>query len=153
MDFANMRFNTIGLKGKWFNLIGYPSPNFSTMVFGKPKMSKIYLCIDFAGHLARNHGNVLYVAKEKSLDFTLRKKLNDKDVMHPNLFVASELPNDLNPYQYIFLDSVNKLGLTAEQLNELKKQYPQKSFVFIFQTTKDGNFRGSNSFQKMLMLL
>lgn len=147
MDFANMRFNTIGLKGKWFNLIGDPSPNFSTMVFGKPKMGKSYLCIDFAGHLARNHGNVLYVAREEGLDFTLQKKLNDKDVMHPNLFVASELPNDLNPYQFVFLDSVNKLGLTAEQLTDLKRKYPHKSFVFIFQTTKDGNFRGSNSFQ------
>jgi hypothetical protein len=147
MDFANMQFNTIGLKGKWFNLIGDPSPNFSTMVFGKPKMGKSYLCIDFAGYLARNHGKVLYVAKEEGLDFTLQKKLNDKDVKHENLFVASELITDLNPYQYIFLDSVNKLGLTAEDLTALRKKYPHKSFVFIFQTTKDGNFRGANSFQ------
>lgn len=147
MDFANMQFNTIGLKGKWFNLIGDPSPNFSTMVFGKPKMGKSYLCIDFAGYLARNHGKVLYVAKEEGLDFTLQKKLNDKDVKHENLFVASELLSDLNPYQYIFLDSVNKLGLSAEDLTAMKKRYPHKSFVFIFQTTKDGNFRGANSFQ------
>jgi hypothetical protein len=147
MDFANMQFETIGLSGKWRNLIGDPSPNFSTMVYGKPKMGKSYLCIDFAGHLARHHGNVLYVAKEEGLDFTLQKKLTDKNVLHPNLFVASELPKDLSPYQYIFLDSVNKLGYTAEQLNDLKKRYPYKSFIFIFQTTKNGNFRGSNSFQ------
>jgi hypothetical protein len=147
MDFANMQFETIGLKGKWFNLIGDPSPNFSTMVFGKPKMGKSYLCIDFAGYLARHHGNVLYVAKEEGLDFTLQKKLNDKDVKHPNLFVASELLDNLHPYQYIFLDSVNKLGLSADDLTALRKKYPQKSFVFIFQTTKDGNFRGANSFQ------
>jgi hypothetical protein len=147
MDFAKMEFETIGLKGKWFNLIGDPSPNFSTMVFGKPKMGKSYLCIDFAGYLARHHGNVLYVAKEEGLDFTLQKKLNDKDVKHPNLFVASELLNNLNPYQYIFLDSVNKLGLSADDLTALRKKYPSKSFVFIFQTTKDGNFRGANSFQ------
>lgn len=147
MDFANMQFKTIGLKGKWLNLIGDPSPNFSTMVFGKPKMGKSYLCIDFAGYLARNHGKVLYVAKEEGLDFTLQKKLNDKDVIHPNLFVASVLPNDLSPYNFIFLDSVNKLGLNPEQLSQLKQQYPNKSFVFIFQTTKNGNFRGANSFQ------
>lgn len=110
-------------------------------------MGKSYLCIDFAGYLARHHGKVLYVAKEEGLDFTLQKKLNDKDVKHENLFVASELLSDLNPYQYIFLDSVNKMGLSAEDLTALKKSYPHKSFVFIFQTTKDGNFRGSNSFQ------
>lgn len=66
---------------------------------------------------------------------------------HENLFVASELLNDLNQFQYIFLDSVNKLGFRAEDLTVLRKRYPHKSFVFIFQTTKDGNFTGANSFQ------
>jgi hypothetical protein len=147
MEFANLEFNTIGLTGKWRNLIGDPSPNFTAMVFGKPKMGKSYLCIDFAGYMARNHGKVLYVAKEEGLDFTLQKKLNDKKVKHPNLFVASNLPSDLTPYDFIFLDSVNKLGLQPEDLTALKRKYPIKSFVYIFQTTKEGNFRGANSFQ------
>jgi hypothetical protein len=147
MEFANLEFNTIGLQGKWRNLIGDPSLNFTAMVFGKPKMGKSYLCIDFAGYLARYHGKVLYVAKEEGLDFTLQKKLNDKEVKHPNLFVASSLPNDLSLYDFIFLDSVNKLNLQPEDLTALKKRYPQKSFIYVFQTTKDGHFRGANSFQ------
>lgn len=147
MDFANLHFETIGLKGKWRNLIGDPSSNFTAMVFGKPKMGKSYLCIDFAGYLARNHGKVLYVAKEEGLDMTLQKKLNDKDVAHPNLFVASVLPEDLSPYDFIFLDSVNKLGLSPEDLTHLKSSNPTKSFIFIFQTTKMGAFRGANTFQ------
>ncbi len=144
MDFANMQFNTIGLKGKWFNLIGDPSPNFSTMVFGKPKMGKSCLCIDFAGYLARNHGKVLYVAKEEGLDFTLQKKLNDKDVKHENLYVASKLLDDLNPYLYFFLGSVNKLGLTADNLTVLRKRYPYKSFVFIFSNYLGWEFSWGN---------
>ncbi len=147
MDFANMQFETIGLKGKWFDLIGDPSSNFTAMVFGKPKMGKSYLCIEFAGYLARNHGKVLYVAKEEGLDMTLQKKLNDKDVAHPNLYVASILPENLSPYDFIFLDSVNRLGLSPEDLNQLKASNPSKSFIFIFQTTKMGAFRGANSFQ------
>ena len=147
MDFANMQFETIGLKGKWLNLIGDPSSNFTAMVFGKPKMGKSYLCIDFAGYLARNHGKVLYVAKEEGLDMTLQKKLNDKDVAHPNLYVASILPENLSPYDFIFLDSVNRLSLSPEDLNQLKASNPSKSFIFIFQTTKMGAFRGANSFQ------
>ncbi len=147
MDFANMQFETIGLKGKWYDLIGDPSSNFTAMVFGKPKMGKSYLCIDFAGYLARNHGKVLYVAKEEGLDMTLQKKLNDKDVAHPNLYVASILPENLSPYDFIFLDSVNRLSLSPEDLNQLKASNPSKSFIFIFQTTKMGAFRGANSFQ------
>ena len=147
MDFANMEFDTLGFTGKWLELIGDPSTNFTSMVFGKPKMGKSYLCVDFAGYLARNHGKVLYVAKEEGLDYTLQQKLNDKNVKHPNLFVASILPNDLSSYDFIFLDSVTKLGLTPEDLNNLKKQNPLKSFIFIFQSTKEGNFRGANAFQ------
>jgi hypothetical protein len=147
MDFANMEFNTLGFTGKWLELIGDPSSNFTAMVFGKPKMGKSYFCIDFAGYLARNHGKVLYVAKEEGLDYTLQQKLNDKNVKHPNLFVASILPDDLSPYDFIFLDSVTRLGYTPEDLNKLKAFNPSKSFVFIFQSTKDGKFRGANTFQ------
>lgn len=147
MDFANLQFETIGLKGKWLDLIGDPSSNFTAMVFGKPKMGKSYLCIDFAGYLARNHGKVLYVAKEEGLDMTLQKKLNDKDVAHPNLFVSSVLPENLAPFDFIFLDSVNRLGLAPEDLNRLKNLNPSKSFIFIFQATKLGTFKGSQSFQ------
>lgn len=147
VDFANMEFRTLGFTGKWLELIGDPSTNFTAMVFGKPKMGKSYLCIDFAGYLARNHGRVLYVAKEEGLDMTLQKKLADKNVAHSNLFVASVLPSSLADFDFIFLDSVNKLCLLPEDLNELKSKNPNKSFIFIFQSTKDGKFRGANTFQ------
>ena len=147
MDFANMEFDTLGFQGKWLDLIGDPSRNFTAMVFGKPKMGKSYLCIDFAGYLARNHGSVLYVAREEGLDYTLQMKLNDKNVKHPNLFVSSVLPENLSSYDFIFLDSVNKLGLLPQDLNRLKASNLSKSFIFIFQATKAGTFRGDNTFQ------
>ncbi len=147
MDFANLEFDTLGLTGKWLELIGDPSKNFTAMVFGKPKMGKSYLCIDFAGHLARNHGKVLYVAKEEGLDMTLQKKLNEKHVAHPNLYVSSIMPQNLSAYDFIFLDSVNRLGLQPEDLNRQRALNPSKSFVFVFQTSKTGNFKGSQSFQ------
>jgi predicted ATP-dependent serine protease len=147
IDFANVEFDTIGLKGKWLELIGDPSSNFTAMVFGRPKMGKSYLCIDFAGYLARNHGKVLYVAREEGLDMTLQKKLNDKNVAHSNLYVSSVLPKGLIPYNFVFLDSVNKLGLTPDDLDRLKNSHPTISFVFVFQTTKEGKFKGANVFQ------
>lgn len=147
IDFAKLHFNSIGFSGKWLNLIGDPSPGFTAMVFGKPKMGKSYLCVDFAGYLARNHGTVLYVANEEKLDATLQMKLNDKDVKHENLFVSDYLPTDLSKYQFVILDSVNNLGLSPQDLQMLKRKNPGKSFIFIFQTTKDGKFKGANSYQ------
>lgn len=147
MDFATLQFNTIGFRDKWKDFIGDPTPGFSMMVFAKPKMGKSYLCVDFAGYLARNHGRVLYVAREEGLDYTLQQKLNDKAVKHPNLFVSSYLPEDLAEYDFIILDSVNKLGLSPKDLEVLRRKNPGKSFVFVFQTTKEGVFRGNNEFQ------
>lgn len=147
MDFANVEFDSIGFTGKWKDLIGDPAPGFTAMVFGKPKVGKSYLCVEFAGYLARNHGKVLYVAREEGLDATLQIKLNDKNVKHPNLFVSDFLPEDLSEYNFIFLDSVNKLGLKPIDIDMLRKINPGKSFIFVFQTTKDGHFKGKNEFQ------
>lgn len=146
-DFTNLQFNAIGFTGKWLDFIGDPAPGFTAMVFGMPKMGKSYLCVDFAGYLARNHGKVLYVAKEEKLDATLQKKLKDKDVAHVNLFVADALPKDLSSYDFIFLDSVNKLGLLPKDLDKLKVDNKGKSFIYIFQATKGGKFKGNNEFQ------
>jgi hypothetical protein len=147
MDFANMEFSTIGLKDKWLAFIGDPAPGFTAMVYGRPKMGKSYLCVDFGGYLARNHGKVLYVAKEEKLDATLQKKLKDKEVAHPNLFVSDNLPKNLSEYQFVILDSVNKLELNPKDLEKLKADNPGVSFIYIFQTTKEGKFRGTNEFQ------
>ncbi|MBI2968888.1 MAG: hypothetical protein HYY40_13895 [Bacteroidetes bacterium] len=146
VDFAEMKFETLGFSQKWRDLIGDPSKGFTAMVFGKPKTGKSYLSVDFAGYLARHHGDTLYVAKEEKLDATLHKKLQDKEVAHPNLFVSDFLPDDLSKYDFIFLDSVNKLGLSPKDIESLRAKNPGKSFIFIFQTTKQGQFRGRNEF-------
>ncbi len=146
MDFVNMRFEKLGFTGKWYNLIGDPSPGFTVMVYGKPKLGKSFLCVDFAGYLAQCHGSVYYAAKEEGLDSTLQEKLKDMAAMHPNFDVANGLISVLSPYDFIFIDSVTNMGLKPEDLNELKQRWPGKSFIFIFQTTKQGDFRGAQSF-------
>ena len=132
MDFKEMKFETLGFKGKYLGLIGDPSRGFSAMVFGRPKMGKSFLCIDFAGYLARNHGKVLYIAKEEGLDYTLQEKLKATDVAHPNLDVTGSIPDDLSGYDFVFLDSVNKLELSSQDLETLKNNYPGISFYSNF---------------------
>jgi hypothetical protein len=145
MDFSKMKFSTIGLEGKWLDFIGDPSPGFTAMVSGKPKFGKSTLCVDFAGYLAKTQGPVLYVATEEGLNRTLQDKL--ELVKQARLTVASVLPDNLRPYEYIFLDSVTRLKLSPDDLRKLKADNPGKSFIYIFQVTKDGRFRGANDFQ------
>lgn len=144
-DFVQKEFPTIGFTGKWRDFIGDPSPGFTAMVSARPKFGKSTLCADFAGYLARSHGPVLFVAKEEGFSKTLQDKL--EGVRHPRLMVASSLPADLSSFQYIFLDSVTRLGLTPDDLRRLKATNVGKSFVYVFQVTKGGQFRGANDFQ------
>ncbi|MFT3738482.1 MAG: JAB domain-containing protein [Breznakibacter sp.] len=145
-ELAGMDFETIGLKGKYKDLIGDPSIGFSAMVFGLPKSGKSTLCIDFAKYLAENHGKVLYVAIEEGFGYTLKEKFKRLWAIHPNLVIAEKLPDDLSPYQFIFIDSVSKAGLSSQELTRLRKENPKTAFIFIFHTTKEGNFRGKQDF-------
>ena len=143
----NLKTDKLNFTGKWLNFIGNPSKGFTAMIYGKPKFGKSYLAIDFAGYLARNHGRVLYVAREEGFDDTLQQKLKDKNVAHDNLFVSDYLPNNVSSYDFVFLDSVNKLALSPEELNKLERKSPNTSFIYIFQTTKDGDFKGAMEFK------
>jgi hypothetical protein len=145
-ELAGMDFETIGLKGKYRELIGDPSVGFSAMVFGLPKSGKSTLCIDFAKYLAENHGKVLYVAIEEGFGYTLKEKFERLGAIHPNLVIAEKIPDDLSPYQFVFIDSVSKAGLSNADLSSLRKNNPKTAFVFIFHTTKEGNFRGKQDF-------
>ncbi|WP_343636278.1 hypothetical protein [Fluviicola sp.] len=147
LDIVNMEFPTIGFTGKWLRFVGDPNKGFTAMVFGLPKYGKSYLCVDWAGYLARNHGRVLYVAKEEKVGGTLKTKLRETQMAHPNFDSTGALPMDLSDYDFVFLDSVTKLGLSPEDLDELKAEYPGVSFIYVFQTTKQGAFRGSNGYQ------
>lgn len=146
-DIVNLNFDSLGFKGKWLHLIGDPTAGFSTMIFGRPKMGKSYLAVDLAQYLAKNHGTVLYIAAEEQITATFKKKLTDMKAAHPDFYVTGELPDDLSTYDFVFIDSVNNHGFSVEDLNDLEEQYPTTSFVYIFQTTKHGAFRGSNEFQ------
>jgi hypothetical protein len=144
-ELLGMDFETIGLKGKYKELIGDPSVGFSAMVYGLPKSGKSTLCLDFAKHLAEHHGKVLYCAVEEGFGYTLKEKIERLNASHPNLYITDRIPADLSPYQFVFIDSVSKAGMDVSDLEELRKQYPGVSFIFIYHTTKEGRFKGVNT--------
>ena len=143
-DLVRMDFDTIGLKGKFRELIGDPSVGFTAMVFGQPKSGKSTLMLEFAHHLAVHHGDVLYVAFEEGYGYTLKEKIARIGAVHARLNFSEALPKDVSTYDYVFIDSVSRAGMELEDLVKLKNRYPQTSFVFIFHATKDGKFKGGN---------
>lgn len=146
MELPGMDFQTLGFKGKYLSLIGDPCRGFKILIYGKPKMGKSFLCVDFASYLAHHHGRVLYVAREEGINYTLKQKITELNAQHPNLYITDTIPEDMRFFDYICFDSVNKLGLTPEDLQAISNVYPDKGFVYVFQSTKDGAMRGDNEF-------
>ena len=144
-DLVRMDFDTIGLKGKFRELIGDPSVGFTAMVFGQPKSGKSTLMLEFAHHLAVHHGDVLYVAIEEGYGYTLKEKIARIGAVHPQSEFFRVTAQRCGPsYDFVFIDSVSRAGMELDDLVKLKNRYPRTSFVFIFHATKDGKFRGGN---------
>ena len=139
-----MDFETIGLQGRFRELIGDPAVGFTAMVFGQPKGGKSTLMLEFAHYLASNHGNALYVAFEEGYGYTLKEKITRIGAIHPKLHFAEQLPKDLQKYGFVFIDSVSRAGMELADMIKLKNKYPRTSFIFVFHSTKDGKFKGGN---------
>jgi hypothetical protein len=144
-ELLKMDFQTIGLQGKYRELIGDPSVGFFAMVFGLPKSGKSTMCLDFANHLAANHGKVLFCAIEEGFGYTLKEKIERLKAHHPNLFVTDRVPEHFDQFNFVFIDSVSKAGLEVSDMDEMRKMNPNTSFIFIYHTTKEGKFRGVNA--------
>lgn len=143
-DLLQKQFVVMNLGPVWGEFFGRPKVNFKAMFYGLPGNGKSTFALKFAGHLAKNlNRKVLYVSSEEGCNYTLRDKVIRMNVASPNLFIAENLNCDLSQYDVIFIDSVNDMGLTTADLKALPSD---KAYVYIFQTTKDGEFRGNQQF-------
>lgn len=137
-------FDTLDFHGRWEGFFGKPSPDFKFMFYGKPGNGKSTFALQFAGYLSKELGkSVLYVANEEGFGYTLQEKVKRLNVANSNLYLCDSVPEDLSRFDVVFLDSVNNLGLEPE---DLKAMPAGKAYVYIFQTTKDGNYMGKQEF-------
>lgn len=137
-------FDTLDFHGRWEGFFGKPSPDFKFMFYGKPGNGKSTFALQFAGYLSKELGkSVLYVANEEGFGYTLQEKVKRLNVANSNLYLCDSVPEDLSQFDVVFLDSVNNLGLEPEDLKALPSG---KAYVYVFQTTKDGNYMGKQEF-------
>ena len=153
-ELAGLEFEILHTDGIFHELIGNPSLPFYVMLYGLPGSGKSTLTIQLAKYLATQGLRVLYYAKEEStrhgFNYTLKEKLDRLNAYHENLFFAADLPEDLTPYDVLVIDSVNEAQLTKDQIERLQNDYPNLSMLLIFQSTKDGQFRGDQTWQHLV---
>ncbi len=60
--------------------------------------------------------------------------------------MVDSLLDDYIYFVFVFYDSVNSLKLSPEELEEIRENNPKTSFIYVFQATKDGNFKGAQEY-------
>jgi predicted ATP-dependent serine protease len=136
---------------KYGNFIGNPALGFHAIVFGLPKGGKSIWSMQFADYLSNHFGKTLYIASEEGFKGTIKDKISEWTTNRNNLKFANfkgyeEIKNNINGYDFVFIDSLDFAKITVEEMEELKKLYPETSFVTVKQVTKDGKFRGSQEY-------
>jgi len=151
-ELINHTYTKYDFSGKWNDFIGQPSKNFHAMIYGRPKQGKSILAVQFAEYLSR-FGKVLYIASEEGFSVTLQKKVAEFAQDNPNLdfanyrdFLQIKEALHVRKYAFVFIDSVNFIKITPEDVEDLKSANKQTAFITIQQATKNGNFRGSQEF-------
>jgi gliding motility-associated-like protein len=78
----------------------------------------------------------------------LQDKIERNRASVPGLDFANKLPSDLSQYQFAFIDSVTDARMDEGTFGSLIKTYKPKgtSIIGIFHATKDGRFRGGQTF-------
>jgi chromosomal replication initiation ATPase DnaA len=137
--------NPIKLPKEYHQVIGELESGNSILIHGKPGGGKSYLCLGLAKALAMAGRRVQYLRFEES-DNTLRKKLRALkiDGNYTIDFFSDTEYKSCAGYNAVFIDSIQMLpAFDEETIKELKRKYPQSVFVFISQSTKSGQMRGS----------
>lgn len=148
-EMASRKLDLLNFFSFWHSLFGNPARNFTMMFHGEPHNGKTIFLLKLAQYLAENFGDVLYVSSEEFASPTMTKKVNEfLNPLPSRLHFAENLQDpDLSDYQFIILDSVNDLGLKINEYKELRKEHPDKAFIFILQHTKAGDFKGGKDWE------
>jgi len=149
-DLMKMDFKSLDFQGEWQTLFGNPAVSFHLVVHGKPGQGKSTFCLQFAHYLACNFGKVLYVSGEEGFSKTMKDKFQNNNAFNKNLYLADihsfeELTENVAPntFHFLFIDSLNNMGIDILRLKELREIYRNSTLITISQSTKKGNLRGS----------
>ena len=151
-ELRDYTYRSYPFDGKYKALVGQPARSFHMMVFGRPKQGKSIFCFQLAKYLTK-FGKVLYIAAEEGFSATLQQKLTEFGAVNQNLYFANyrnfeQIRSNLmnTDYEFVIIDSINFINLEPEDVELLKAENKDKSFITIQQATKNGAFRGSQQF-------
>jgi len=147
--YQDAKIKRLGLTGKYKKLFGDPAKDFYMIVDGSPGHGKSWWVAEFAQHFHRFHGKVIYYAAEQSgLNLAFQEMLTELNTSfeietNPKRLSKQKIKEDFNNYDLVILDSVSYMGMTPQELRDLREE-TNCAIVAVLQSTKEGQHKGSN---------
>lgn len=139
-EFLAKKFKLLAFEGQWAKAFGLPEENFSMIIYGKSGNGKTELAVAVCKYMTR-FGKVAYNSYEQGHSASLQQSFMRQAmhevgaqvlVLHKEPFaeLIKRLRRKKSP-PTVVLDSVQYMGLTYEQWQELRRSFPRKRFILI----------------------
>jgi antirestriction protein ArdC len=145
-ELAKIRFELKSLPSEFDSIVGKPEKGGSIMIFGGPGAGKSTFLIMLSKAVAEQNEKVAYISNEEGKSYTMQEKVLRLKANIPGIELYKEIPDDLSSFDYAIYDSVQSLNLKPDDIRAIQKQYPNLLKIFVFQVTKDGIFRGEETY-------
>lgn len=144
-----LKFELIGLDGKYLKLIGKACRPTSFFIYGPGGSGKSTFTLLFGNYMAQKGNRVLYVAGEQKDTPVFTEMLERLKIQDTEKFgiVKRVGGHDLNKYDILVIDSKDSIDYTLEDFKQQREHYPHLSFVILSQATKNGGFTGTEKWR------
>lgn len=138
-DIEKKNFKTLPFEGEWKELIGTPEISGCWIIWGLSGNGKTRFALQLAKYMA-NFQRVYYNSLEEGVKLSFKKALNDNQMkavgnrfgFHSETLeqMRARLQQKRSP-NIIFIDSLQYLNPSKEDVRQLMKDFPSKLFIFI----------------------
>lgn len=157
-----MEFDSLTMDEGWENLIQDPAKNMKIAIWGKPKNGKTSGALQLASYLTK-FGSVIYNFVDQGFnkstkDLWIDSGLSEKPNATPSDITSSrDLEKELKTgnYTFCFIDMISDWIRTEKMKPEefkerFMRQFPNVSFILIFEVTKGGDFKGDQGWTHLV---
>lgn len=156
-EIVNLKFESLDLGGDWQSLFGEPSTNFGMIIYGEANSGKSIFALRLANKV-KDFGRVIYFAIDEKIGITIQKKILDNNIRGIDLSMAKnkremEYVIKKGDYNFIFIDSASKVHITTQDLLDIKKKFPDKALITIFELSRAQDIFGAYNYTQFCDIL
>jgi hypothetical protein len=158
----SMQFDSLEMDEGWQNLMQDPARNMKIAIWGKPKNGKTSGALQLASYLTK-FGKVIYNFVDQGFnkstqDLWIDSGLANNPNAEPSDITSSkDLEAELKKgkYTFCFIDMISDWIRTEKMKPEefkerFMRQFPEVSFILIFEVTKGGDFKGDQGWTHLV---